>query len=101
MGQENLEQIKCELLLAQWIFDGLLPYAAIQSAQFKTFIEALNKKFYLPSEKILRTKIMPDVYARVESKVQQVLNENKKATFSVTTPNLDISQMTPWGAASL
>ncbi|KAL7631956.1 UNVERIFIED_CONTAM: hypothetical protein RMT77_017726 [Armadillidium vulgare] len=53
-------QIEGEKLLTYWIFDGLKPYETVENEQFLKFISHLCKKFKVPSEKTIRTKLVPD-----------------------------------------
>ena len=46
-----------ERRLLNWIFDALQPYTVLENDQFKSLIECLNRKFNLPSEKVVRTFI--------------------------------------------
>ena len=70
------EQISGTYLLAEWIYDSLLPYTTVENERFNVFINNLNHKFDVPSEKVLRQRIIPDIYRRVQYKIIELLYTN-------------------------
>ncbi|KAI6650097.1 Zinc finger BED domain-containing protein 4-like [Oopsacas minuta] len=62
--------------LAEWICDSLLPYTTVENERFDVFISHLNHKFDVPSEKVLRQRIIPDIYRRVQFNIMELLHNN-------------------------
>ena len=53
--------------------------------RFLEFVAALDPKFDCPSSKTLRTKIMPEVFAKVNDHVQTIVRESPFEWCSMTT----------------
>lgn len=86
-GRDRDEQKQAELLLTYWIIDGVLPYETIGNPCFQSFVRFLNKRFQIPSPKLLRTSLIPGLYLKVQWHVFEALREhvNDEGTFSLTT----------------
>ena len=85
--QNNPDQIEAELRLIYWIIDGVLPYETVGNQRFKIFVNSLSNRFQIPSPKLLRSKLIPDLYFKVQWHVFEALREHAedKGTFSLTT----------------
>ena len=79
------DQVSGTYLLAGWICDQLLPYTTVENERFNVFIGKVNNKFDVPSEKVLRQRIIPDIYRRVHYKVMELLHNNLSDSCSATT----------------
>lgn len=73
-SKDNPNQKKGVKLMMYWICDALLPYAAVENDQFKELMEFLQVKFNVPSEKELRVSRIPDLYKRLQYKIQTELH---------------------------
>ena len=82
---DHPDQISGNYLLAEWICDSLLPYTTVENEIFNFFISHFNHKFDDPSEKVLRQKIIPDIYRRVQFKIMELLHNNIGDYCSATT----------------
>lgn len=81
------KQVEGEKLLTYWLCDGLKSYETVENEQFQRFISHLSKRFKVPSEKLIRTKLVPELNKKVQYAVKQSLesNSNEKGTYSITT----------------
>ena len=57
----------------------------VYNAQFQKMISRLNKRCIVPSEKTIRQKLIPNLYRKVQYKIQQSLDENDIGVHSITT----------------
>lgn len=79
-------QLEGEKMLLNWIFDDMQPYSVVENERFKDFIYSLNKKFTIPSEKVIRTTMMPKLYRETQAALKTALLENLKDNyFSITS----------------
>ncbi|RXG61778.1 Zinc finger BED domain-containing protein 4 [Armadillidium vulgare] len=78
-------QIEGEKLLTYWLCDGLKPYETVENVQFLKFISHLCKKFKVPSEKTIRTKLIPDLDKKVQFVIKESLRSNESGAFAITT----------------
>ena len=84
-SNESPNQIHAERLLLNWMFDDLQPYTVVESEQFQIFVNNLNRKFQIPSEKVIRCTLMPKLYKQTQFKLLKSLSETlKDGYFSVT-----------------
>lgn len=82
---DSPNQKQAERRLLNWIFDDLQPYTVVESDQFKSFIGCLNRKFDIPSEKVIRTTLMPKLYREVQKELFESLSlALKDGQYSVT-----------------
>ena len=51
--------------LIEWMAYAMELFAVVANPRFLVFLESLNHKFDCPSEKVLRTKLFPQVFAKV------------------------------------
>ena len=67
------------------MFDGLMPYTVVKNEQFKSFINSLSSKFSVPSEKVIRTKMMPKLYKDTQCVLLDLLKEALGSPYFVIT----------------
>lgn len=81
------EQVEGEKLLTYWLCAGLKSYETVENAHFQRFVSHLSKKFKVPSEKIIRTKLVPELNEKIQYAVKQSLklNSSENGTYSITT----------------
>lgn len=78
-------QIEAEKTLLNWIFDDLQPYTVVENHQFQGFVYSLNRKFNIPSEKVIRCTLMPKLYRETQGALQNSLSVTLKENyFSIT-----------------
>lgn len=73
-ASDSPNQVQAEKLLLNWIFDDLQPYTVVENQQFQSFLAALNKKFNIPSEKVIRCTMMPKLYKNAQGALLQSLS---------------------------
>ena len=56
-----------------WICDNMVPYSIVQNARFRAMIRNLQPKFTIPSEKTVRTKLIPQFYQKLQYFVLQTV----------------------------
>lgn len=80
-------QTEGERLLTYWLCDALKGSETVGNAHFLRFVRHLSKEFKVPSEKILRTKHVPELNRSVQFAVMQSLKSNasENGTCSITT----------------
>ena len=72
--------------LVNWMADSIQPYSVVQNKLFKLFIEGLNPKFNLPSEKMLRQSIFPSCYKKLQWHIKSLLDKHMiDGIYSITT----------------
>ena len=49
----------------EWLVDAMLPYGTVENDCFKKFVKTLCPRYKIPSEKYLRTCLMPNMYSKV------------------------------------
>ena len=82
---DSPNQKQAERRLLNWIFDDLQPYTVVDNNQFKSMIGFLNRKFDIPSEKVVRTTLMPKLYREVQKELFESLSiALKEGHYSVT-----------------
>ena len=81
------EQVEGEKLLTYWLCDGLKSYETVENAHFHRFVSHLSKRFKVPSAKIIKTTLVPELNEKVQYAVKQSLklNSSKNGTYSITT----------------
>ena len=57
----------------------------VANPRFLVFLESLNPKFDCPSEKVLRTKLFPQVFAKVQDRVKSILSSSEGQSVALTT----------------
>ena len=82
---DHPDQISATYFLAEWICDSLLPYTTVENKRFNVFVNNLNHKFDVPSEKVLRQRIIPDIYRLVQYKIMELLHDSLGDSCSATT----------------
>ena len=65
-GKDNPNQTLREQYLIQWLADDMLPYRAVENERLQKLLSHLNKKFLLPSEKVIRQRLMPELYCKLQ-----------------------------------
>lgn len=84
-GNDSTNQLEAERLLLNWIFDDLHPYTIVENEQFQKLLTTLNKKFNVPSEKVIRCTLMPKLYHETQAALLQSLSAAITNTyFSIT-----------------
>ena len=82
---ESVKQKDLERLLTYWLCDSMQPCTTVENSLCKNFVTGLNKRFTIPSEKYLRTSVLPSLYNKVQYAVRCKLRELMKDTyFSIT-----------------
>ena len=81
------EQVEGEKLLTYWLCDGLKSYETVENEHFQNFVNHLSKRFKVPSEKLLRNKLVPELNDKVQYVVKKSLEYNsaENRTYRVTT----------------
>ena len=69
--------------LVRHIVKDLRPLNTVRLAGFKEFCLAMDPQYVLPTEKTLRTKLIPNIYKEVMDEVQKKLDKTKHC--SITT----------------
>lgn len=81
---ENVKQQEAMSLLAEWIAAAGMPYSCIENQSFDRFVNFLNKNFQVPSEKTIRTSIIPEMHAKVRSLVLSLIDRTVcKCSFTI------------------
>lgn len=79
-------------LLMEWIASEALPYRIVSSERLAAFFNRPNGHYELPSEKYLRTTLMPSSHEKVRSAMFELLKEKLEwiscATDSWTSQNM-------------
>ena len=84
---DSPNQKLAERCLLNWTFVDLQLYTVVklQGDQFISFIDCLNRKFNIPSEKVVRTTLMPTLYREVQKELfETLLLALKDGHYSVT-----------------
>ena len=68
-------QVKSNSLLINWIADGLLPYTTVENEQFLRWTSHINRKIHVVSEKVIRTKLLPELDVKVQYEVKRILTD--------------------------
>ena len=81
------DQKMAETKLAYWLINDMLPYEITGNKCFIEFIRCFTKRFQIPSPKVIRTRIVPDLDKKVQWTVYRALSEHASdgGVFSVTT----------------
>ena len=76
-----------ETQLAYWLISDMLSYEITGNKCFIEFIRCFIKRFQIPSPKVIRTRIVPDMDKKVQSNVYRALSEHVSdgGSFLVTT----------------
>ena len=72
---------------ATWICSTMKPYTVVSSPHFINLLSGLNRRFNIPSEKVIRTSLIPKLYVKVQYKLKEVLSElfeDKRCYYSVS-----------------
>ena len=69
--------------LVRYIVKDLRPLSTVTSKAFRDFCLEMDSQYVLPSEKTLRTKLIPQIYKEVMAEIQKDLDKSKHC--SVTT----------------
>ena len=72
-GGSDPSQIKGEKLLLYWLCDAMKPYETVENNSFKTLMAFFDPKFKLPSEKVIRTKLIPELNTTVQFAMMEAL----------------------------
>ena len=78
-------QIVGEQLLLHWLADEMLPYRTVDNERLIKLLNHLNTMFDLPSEKVVRQRLMPELYRKVQYSVKMALDQNFVGVYAVTT----------------
>lgn len=86
-GATHPDQIDNEEKLIHWIVDGLKAYDTVEYPQFCEFINSLNKRFTILSEKQIKTKLITDLSDKIQFHVKKAvdLHSADGGYFSITT----------------
>ena len=86
-GPNHPDQQNSEQKLIFWMCDTLKPYNTVERDRFKAYSASLNKRFNVPSEKIIRTKLIPELNAKVQWFIKCTLDAHSASGgyFSITT----------------
>ena len=63
-------------LLFEWLVSAALPYSTVSNERFSVFLNQLNFRYTMPSEKFLRTTLMPNIYDKVRNQIEQLIKDN-------------------------
>jgi len=75
-----------ELLMGYWLCDALKPYTTVENEAFIKMVQHLNKRFTVPSEKVVRTSIIPQIGAKLQYSIKDSLNKDVTGImYSLTT----------------
>ena len=74
-----------------WICDSMNPYKTVANEPFKVWIESLQPKFDMPSEKLIRTKIIPELYQKMQYFIKGIIGR-EMLEFAFTTDAWTSSQ---------
>lgn len=84
-------QIKATHAMVKWIVESLQPYKTINHPSFQEFVQTLQPKFEVPSEKYLRVKVIPEIYHQVQFFLKEIL-ANDMVTYAITTDSWTSAQ---------
>ena len=75
-GAKDPRQMKYEYLSAKFIIESLSPYIIVDNQGFKNLISHLDNRINLRSEKVYRTRVIPEMYKEMRSKLTvEIRNE--------------------------
>lgn len=83
--KSNPDQLLGEQLMIQWLADDMLPYRAVDNDRFTKMLNHLNKKFVVPSEKVVRQRLMPELYRKIQYHIKMSLDKNIVGVYAITT----------------
>lgn len=83
--KDDPAQLAGEQKLLYWLVDGMMPYATVENPRFRDWSNFQNKKFVMPSEKKIRTKLLPELNAKVQHHIRESIMQNDNECFSLTT----------------
>ena len=86
--KNNPEQREGENLLVHWLCDSVKSYTTVENKRFKKFIGHLSSRFNIPSEKVIRTKLVPELSNKVQYKVLKSLKlqgVKSQNSYNITT----------------
>ena len=69
--------------ITEWIVSELLPLSTVSKPTFRDMITSLNPRYTPPCTDTLSTKIIPEVYAKIQAKLLQDLERSQ--CFACTT----------------
>ena len=64
-GENHPTKTKLNHKLMEWLIDAMLPYSTVENKCFKKFVCTFCPRYKIPSEKYLRTCLMPNMYSKV------------------------------------
>lgn len=79
------QQLEGETLMAYWLCDALKPYTTVANESFVKMITHFNKRFTVPSEKVFRERVVPDLGGKVQYAIKDSLDKNVTGVYAVTT----------------
>ena len=82
---DHPQQIEGETLMGHWLCDALLPYTTTENQQFVNMIAHFTKRFNVPSEKVMRERIIQGIHEKVQYSVKESLNKNVTGVYAITT----------------
>ena len=67
------KQLNAEDDLVTWICSAMKSYTVVSSPHFINLLSGLNRRYNIPSEKVIRTSLILKLYVKVQYKLKEAL----------------------------
>ena len=72
------EQVIAEEKLVFWLVDDTLPYEVTGNVHFAAFLRCFTQRFVIPSPKVVRTRLIPDLDRKIQWNIFNAIAEHLK-----------------------